>query len=173
MNFASLRNGPVHPAIAEAACYFEQLAPGDALPRRHDFRPNRVPHLLGYYFLIDVADDGRDYRFSLAGEHMSLLFGSDITNRYLSELGDEDLCTRLRKTYDTVVATRTFHYLRGRYAWPERWIVIERLLVPMTDHDGHLNTIIGLSIPDTHIDDLNLIADVGAAKLEVDSLILG
>ena len=173
MNFAALLAGPVHPAIAEAARYLQELAPGDALPKRHDFRPNRVPGLLGYYFLIDVVGGGKDYRFSLAGEHMSLLFGTDVTNRRLSELGNDDLRTRLKQTYDRVVASRSFHYVRGRYAWPERSVVIERLLVPMTDHDGHLNTILGLSIPDTQIGDLNLISDIGPASLEIDSQIGG
>lgn len=173
MNFVSLLAGPVHPAIAETARYFQQLAPYDTLPRRHDFRPNHVPGLLGYYFLIEVVEGGKDYRFSIAGEHMSLLFGTDVTNMYLSQVGTEDLRSRLKRTYDAVVASHSFHYVRGRYSWDDRTVAIERLLVPMSDPEGHLNTILGLSIPDTRLETLDLISDIGAARLEIDSLVLG
>jgi hypothetical protein len=171
MNFEPLHPASVHPAIVEAARYLQTLAPGNALPKRRDFRPNRVPGLLGYYFLVDVLDNGKDYRYALAGEHMALLFGTDATNMRLSELGDAG--ARIKKTYDAVVATRTFHYVRGRYTWPERSVGIERLLVPMTDDDGTLNTILGISVPDTQLDMLNLLAGMGAAVLEIDATIVG
>jgi hypothetical protein len=173
MNFEPLLSGPVHPAIAEAARYFQSLAPGDALPKRRDFRPTRVPDLLGYYFLIDVRDDHKDYYYRLIGEHMALLFGNDVTNKWLSEIGDAPLCSRLRETYDIVVTRRTFHYVRGRYSWPERAVAIERLLVPMTDDNGKLDTILGISISDTKLDTLNLLAGIGAANLEIDTTIIG
>ncbi len=173
MNFAPLLSASIHPAIADAARYLQTLAPGDALPKRRNFRPNRVPGLLGYYFLLDVLDNGEDYRYALAGEHMALLFGTDATNMRLSELGDDAQLARIRDTYDAVVATRTFHYVRGRYTWPERSVGIERLLVPMTDDDGTLNTILGISVPDTQLDMLNLLAGIGAAVLEIDTTIVG
>jgi hypothetical protein len=173
MNFESLLSSPVHPAIAEAARYFQTLAPGDTLPKRRDFRPTRVPALLGYYFLVNVRDDSKDYYFRLIGEHMALLFGSDVTHKWLSEIGNAPLCVRLRETYDLVVAKRTFYYVRGRYTWPERSVAIERLLVPMTDDNGKLDTILGVSITDTKLDSLNLLAGIGAANLEIDSAIIG
>lgn len=173
MNFEPLLAASVHPAIAGAARYFQTLAPGDALPKRRDFRPTRVPGLLGYYFLVDVLNNGEDYRYALAGEHMALLFGTDATNQRLSEIGDEAQRAHIKETYDSVVASRTFHYVRGRYTWPERSVGIERLLVPMTDNDGQLNTILGISVPDTRLDMLNLLAEIGAAVLEIDSTIVG
>jgi hypothetical protein len=171
MNFERLLASPVHPAIAAAARYFQELAPGDALPKRHDFRPTRVPALVGYYFLIDVLPD--DYRFSLAGEHMSLLFGTDVTHMRLSDVGVEPLRAGLKATYDRVIAAGTFLYVRGRYAWSERSVAIERLLVPMADNDGRLNSILGISIPDTALETLNLYAEIGAASLEIDTEIAG
>lgn len=173
MNFEPLLAASVHPAIADAARYFQTLAPGNALPKRHDFRPNRVPGLLGYYFLVDVIKGGKDYRYGIAGEHMALLFGTDATNMRLSELGDDALRARIKATYDAVVANRVFHYVRGRYTWSERSVAIERLLVPMTDADGNLNTILGLSVPDTQLETLNLLAGIGAAVLEIDTTIVG
>jgi hypothetical protein len=173
MDFEPLLSVPLHPAIAEAVRYFQVLAPGDTLPKRHDFRPTRVPGLFGFYFLLDVLEDGKDYRFSLTGERVSLLFGTDGTHKRLSEIGDEPHCARLKKTYDAVVASRSFQYVRGRYVWPERAINIERLLLPMASNDGHLDTILGVTVPDTPLDMLNLCWENGAATLEIDTTITG
>jgi hypothetical protein len=173
MNFEPLISAAVHPAIAEIARYFQTLAPGDTLPKRHDFRPTHVHGLLGYYFLLDVLDGGRDYRYSLTGEHVALMYGTYGANTLLSSIGDEAQRISVKNTYDTVVASRTYLYNRGRYVWPERSIAIERLLLPMTHHDGRLDTILGISIPDTPLDMLNLCAEFGIAKLEVDTTITG
>jgi hypothetical protein len=173
MDFAPLLASPVSPAIAGAARYLASLAPGDALPRRQDFRPTRVPALLGYYFLIEVLDGGVDYHFDLAGEHMSLLFGLDVGGMNLSAIGDDELRRRLKATYDDVVASGSFLYTRGRYRWPERVVDIERLLVPMANRDGALRSILGISIPDLPLGQLNLLAGVGAASLEIETRIGG
>lgn len=171
MNFEPLFQRPVHPAIAEAAHYFQELAPGDALPIRQDFRPTRVRSVLGYIFLIEVLPD--DYRWNLTGEHIAMLFGIDGTNRLLSDFQPQALRQRLKTTYDAVVKTRSFHYARGRYTWPNHTMNIERLLVPMANPDGQLNFIFGVSMPDVPTDHLAMSAGIGAASLEIDEQIAG
>jgi hypothetical protein len=167
MNFEPLFERQIHPGIARAAQYFQDIAADRELPRRHDFRPTSVRSILGYIFLIEVLPG--DYRFSLFGEHMSMLYGADLTNKRLSEIGGEELRGYLRKTYDAVVTARSFQYLRGRYAWPDWSVPIERLLVPMADDTAKLTTIFGLTIPDIPSDTLAINVRDGAAMLKIDT----
>jgi hypothetical protein len=161
----------VHPAIAEVARYFQELAPGDALPRRQDYRPTRVRSVLGYIFLIEVLPD--DYCWNLIGEHVATLFGINGTNDLLSDFEPPALRERLKTTYDAVVKTRSFLFARGRYTWPNHAMNIERLLVPMANADGHLNFIFGVSIPDVPTEHLAVSAGIGAGSLEIDEQISG
>lgn len=171
MNFEPLLAKPVHPAIAEVARYFQTLAPGDALPRRHAFRPTHVRHALGYIFIVDVLAD--DYRWNLIGEKAGILFGTNRQGSLLSGLPTE-LRNVLRPMYDGVVASRSFHFARGRYTWPNRTLPIERLLVPMTDDQDRLTSVFGVTIPDEPLDDFDLVlTGKGAAGLEIDEIMTG
>lgn len=174
MNFESLLQKPVHPGIVQTARYFEEIAPGDALPKRHDFRPERISRtLLGFVFLIDVLPQERDYTFNLLGEHVVVLFGIDGHHSRLSEFPDQTLFGRLRRTYDAVVESRTFLYVKGRYAWPDRAVEIERLLVPLTDENGAVISILGMTIPNIPVESLVVCAGIGAARLEIDETVSG
>jgi hypothetical protein len=171
MNFEPLLSGPVHPVIAEVARYFRTLAPGDALPRRHAFRPSHVRHALGYIFIVDVLPG--DYRWDLVGEKVGILFGTNRQDSLLSTL-PPDLRNLLKPMYDGVVASRAFHYCRGRYTWPDRSVPIERLLVPMTDDQGRVASIFGVTIPTLPLDDFVIVfTGNGAAGFEVDEAITG
>jgi hypothetical protein len=76
--------------------------------------------------------------------------------------------------YDGIVASRSFHYVRGRYTWTDRSIPIERLLVPMADNQGQLKSIFGLTIPVEPVDDFVIVfAGVGSASFEVDDVMTG
>jgi hypothetical protein len=173
MDFEPLLLKPINPGIALAARYIQEIAAGSALPKRRDFRPSRVPSILGFIYLIDVLPDQKDYHFSLFGEHMAVLYGQNVTNKYLSDMIQDGFCTQIRRSYEDVIATHSFHYTRGRYTWPDRFVNIERLLMPMADNDGNLNSIIGLTIPDTPIDTLHIFAGIGAARMEIDEKIIG
>jgi hypothetical protein len=173
MNFEPLLQRPVYRAIADIARYFHDHAPGDALPKRSDFRPTAVRALLGYYFLIDVIDGGADYRFALTGEHMVALYGADIAHLRLSEFGDDALRASLKQTYDAVVATRAFHYVRGCYVWADKSVEIERLLVPMGGADGTVTTILGIVVPARPTEHAHLFSGIGAGTLQIDEAVVG
>lgn len=127
--------------------------------------------ILGYIFLIDVVPGPDSYFFKLFGVHMSVLYGSDLTGKQLSQVGNETLRACLRSTYDAVVAERTFQYIRGQYVWDDCSVEIERLLVPMTDNEGQINAIFGLTIPAVATDSLRLFAGIGMAQLKIDDVL--
>lgn len=173
MDFQALLKRDVDPGIAVAARYFQEIAPGNALPSRKDFRPAKVRSILGYIFLLDVLPELNDYRFSLCGVNVAVLFGTDGTSARLTELHSPELAQRLKTTYDEAIAAKTFLYVRGQYSWPDRAVNIERLLVPMTGPDGQLNAIFGVTIPDCPADMLVIYAGTGVAKLVIDEKITG
>jgi|GEM_PF-810502 len=173
MDFEPLLSTQVHPAIAAAARHCHEISANREMPRRQDFRPSQVRDGMGYLFLVTLLADEHEYYFPLGGEHIAVLFGHDLANMRLSQLGEETLIARMRRTYDFVLSKRTFQYIRGRYAWPDRAVDIERLLVPMTGKDGGVNTILGLVVPNVPSDMLVVYAGVGAATLEIDEEISG
>lgn len=172
MNFEPLLSRSIHPAIAETVRYFQTLAPDDALPKRHAFRPNHVRHALGYIFIVDVLPD--DYRWELVGEKIGILFGTNRHGAHLSTMQPIELRNLLKPMYDSVVASRAFHYCRGRYTWPDRSVAIERLLVPMTDDHGRLTSIFGVTMPVEPLDDFVIVfTGKGAAGFEIDEVMTG
>jgi hypothetical protein len=171
MNFEPLLATSVHPVIAEVARYFQTLAPGNALPRRHAFRPNQVRQALGYIFIVDVLPG--DYRWNLIGEKVGVLFGIDRRGSLLSTLPPE-LRNLLKPMYDGIVASHSFHFVRGRYTWSNRSLPVERLLVPMADDQGHLTSVFGVTIPVLPLDDFIIaFTGNGAAGFEVDEVMAG
>lgn len=171
MNMEPIFTRRVHPGIARAAQHCLDLADRKDLPRRSDFRPSAVRSILGYIFLIDVVPGPDSYFFKLFGVHMSVLYGNDLTGKHLGQIDNEALRACLRGTYDAVVAGRTFQYIRGQYVWDDSSVGIERLLVPMTDDEGQINSIFGLAISDVSTDSLRLFAGIGAAQLKIDEVL--
>jgi hypothetical protein len=166
-----LAAAPVHPVIVETVRYFQTLAPGDVLPRRHAFRPNHVRHALGYIFIVDVLPG--DYRWNLIGEKVGILFGTNRQGSLLSALPAE-LRDLLKPMYDGIVASHSFHFCRGRYTWPDRSLPIQRLLVPMADDQGRLSSIFGVTVPVEPLDDFVIVfTGNGAAGFEVDDVMTG
>lgn len=173
MDFEPLFDHPIHPSIARAAQYFHDISADHELPRRRDFRPARVRSLLGHIFLIDVLPEENDYKYSLYGVHMTVLYGEDLTDTRISQMRDENLRTLLLKKYAALCAARTYQYTRGRYVWPNRSVDIQRLLVPMADNDGQLTTIFGIIVPDVPERRELLFAGGGNLRLEIDEQIDG
>lgn len=171
MDLEPLFRRRIHPGIARAAQYCLDLAATRELPRRSDLRPSAVRSILGNIFLIDVGPEPTPYFFKLFGSHMTVLYGADLTGKNLDQFWDVQLKACLRSTYDTVVAERTFQYVRGQYKWTDRSVKIERLLVPMVDDEGRINTIFGVSVPDVSTGSLHLFAGSGAAQLKIEEIL--
>lgn len=172
MDFAPLLTRPLHPAIAAAARHCHEISAGLELPRKQDFRPTLLRDYIGYLFVVNVIAGEHDYYYSLGGAHMALLYGADLTNNRLSEV-DPQVSKSFFETYDAVVASRSFLYVRGRCNWPDRSVEVERLLVPMTGKDGTLDTIIGLAVPNVPTDMLMLYTGIGTAVLSIEERLIG
>ena len=56
------------------------------MPARRDIDAVRIPELLPFVLLVDVLDDGADFRYRLMGEHVVRNNGRSLTGRLLSDL---------------------------------------------------------------------------------------
>jgi len=171
MDFTALYKRSPDPRIESVARYIEELSPGAALPLRRAFRPGRLRQVLGHIFLIEVLPSRGDYRFRLAGPQLGALYGMDLTQCRLSGLANPQLREALRQDYDEVVQSRSYRYLRGGYVWADREIRAERLLLPMSNDEGTVDTIFGVAVPDVPDDLLLLCTGAGLPALRTDEML--
>jgi hypothetical protein len=71
--------------VRELLLYWRGKRNGTALPSRSDIDPAEIRYLLPLLFLADVSDDGKDFRFRLAGSKLNEFVGVELTGRTLSE----------------------------------------------------------------------------------------
>ncbi len=101
------------------------------LPARADIEVFELKPWLGWLSLLDVVDDGADFRFRVFGTALTERFGTDWTGRHLSEQSPEAQA-RSFPAYRRVVASSEPDFgildradARARYAW-------QRLILPLS-----------------------------------------
>lgn len=75
----------LHPLFAPAYRYWRSLA-HQGLPQRRAIDPTAIPELLPNIMMLDVLDDGGDFRYRLAGTAVEHNFGASIKGFILSEI---------------------------------------------------------------------------------------
>lgn len=75
----------LHPFFQPALQYWQSLT-GQGLPTRRDIDPVDIPDLLANVMLLDVLNDGADFRYRLAGTAVEHNFGASIKGLVLSEI---------------------------------------------------------------------------------------
>lgn len=65
--------------------YWSTLCRAEALPRAELIDPLAMRRALGYVMLVDVVENGRDFRYRLFGSAIAAVSGFDMTGRLLSE----------------------------------------------------------------------------------------
>lgn len=83
----------LHGLFQPALTYWQSLG-GDRLPSRQGLDPLDIPELLPNIMLLDVLDQGRDFRYRLAGTAIEHNFGASIKGVLLSTIVDEFPSTR-------------------------------------------------------------------------------
>ncbi|MGA7712359.1 MAG: PAS domain-containing protein [Rhizomicrobium sp.] len=172
MNFETLLRHSPHADLIRLAEHCQSLAGDRAMPHREDFRPGDVRWMLGYIYLVDVLDDGADYRIRLFGTFWQTIFGADIAGQRLSELEAVGVLTDLRRDYDVVAETGEPLFHPGKLVWPgKESIHYERLLIPFSREDGRISLILGAAHCDKAVEDLILYQGLGLPRLVLDEQI--
>ncbi len=97
---------------------------------------------MGHLSLVDVLDGGTDFFFRVHGTVLAWqLVGEDLTGRRLMQLPYEWKDIWFHE-YATVVHTRKPLYLARKASNTKDFIVIGKLILPLSDDDGRVNMLL-------------------------------
>jgi hypothetical protein len=137
---------PQAPQIAELAAYWEEKRAGRMAPRRADIDPTEIPHHLRHIFMVDVIDEGADFRYRLMGTAITEGMGRDSTGKVLSELyrDQPDAFDKIAGSLRQVIADRRPLFSRGQLFWlPHRaYRRFAGLGMPLSDDGTTVNIIL-------------------------------
>lgn len=108
-----------------------------------DLRP-----VLGHVLLLDVLEDGLDYRYRLYGSEIARVAGFDMTGKRTSEMVTGVLASSFYLALYRALLLRS----EPLYSWHEMPMEItinnwDRIVLPLWDADGRIARIIACNIP--------------------------
>jgi len=120
------------------------MARGSGLPERSDFDPVDIPLLLPHIYLIDVVEDGADFRYRIVGTHITESVGFDFTGQLVSDFMRNNESEDRVKDYTRCLETRQPNCKSGNLVdYGREHMQYERLLCPMTRTGGQVEVILG------------------------------
>ena len=141
--------GRARPELLEWYAYWCELcARSGGLPCRNMIQPDKIPHLLPHFRIVDLFEDGQMMpRCRLAGAVVNQLAGMEITGKYYRDIYDADTYQLLLDIYARIVERRLPYYLRAAAMFPGRdFINAERLIMPFGDESGAVVTVGGVTV---------------------------
>jgi len=91
------------PQQAELFDYWHSLSDSGDLPRRADFSPRDIPHLLPNICLLDMSPGPEVFRVRLAGTALREIYGREITSETLLSDGWEASRDYWRRSIEMVI----------------------------------------------------------------------
>ena len=113
---------------------------GRAQPARADIDPTEIPELLPFVMLVDVLEQGRQFRFRLVGTAVAR--GRDPTGRFLHEAAPKGLYGHhINALYAQAFRLALPYYTAFSYDFPSRGgpQSIRRLFLPLAEKAGEVN----------------------------------
>ena len=121
--------------------YWKSKRAGTTLPGRAAISPHEMRPWLGNLLLMDVVEEGRDFRYRLHGTQLVQLFGADLTGRLVSALGVPDV-DRLLAEGRRVVESRDAHYTEETVVAEKQHIAIAKLILPLASNGSDVDMLI-------------------------------
>jgi hypothetical protein len=115
----------------------------------HDkIEPFALKPALGYILILDVLDDGTDYRYRLYGSEIARVAGFDMTGKRTSEM----VTGPLASTFYMAVYRALLLRPEPMHTWHEMPMQItinnwDRIVLPLTDARGHVSRIMTCNMP--------------------------
>ncbi|HEX2116684.1 MAG TPA: PAS domain-containing protein [Alphaproteobacteria bacterium] len=136
------------PPIAALLDYWSSLLDGAALPPADRIDPLRMRRALGYVLLIDVVDDGRDFRYRLFGSAVAAVSGFDMTGKLLSEHGASAYLREFSLAlYRAAMQRRESVFCTYAPSGTVTTVCWQRLALPLTDQSGAVTRFLAGSVP--------------------------
>jgi len=129
--------------------YWTKLKGDARLPASRSVDLSALAPISGYSALLDVVDDGRDFRYRRCSAVIAVLSGYDLTGRLVSEYSFGSLAIYL---VESVVAFHRAAYCRGVPLYLERAPLkaaygCHGLLLPLADDTGAVGGFLHGAIP--------------------------
>ena len=114
------------------------------LPSRADIDPLDVPALLPFICLIDVIDSPRDFRFRLAGTHLTERIGMELTGRRIGEVFPPAFRAEVHYHWNSCIERRAPLAGSGKLWVPGREHVgWEGIVLPLSPDNDGVNMLLG------------------------------
>ena len=118
------------------------------LPSRADLRPEEVPLLPPYMFLVDVHGAPLSFRYRLVGTAITRLAAREYTGAWLNEAEFKGDWRSVFEDYSRVIYTRTPMITTRRAPWADReFLFYERLVAPLSNSEDHVDMLFGVLHP--------------------------
>lgn len=132
-----------HPALRDLHRRWEAWRGERAMPARADMDPVELPRkLLPNLLLVAVEENPRRFRYRLVGTELTAVMRGELTGRYVDEM--PFLFRKFAQPAYAEVMERAAPTCRRINAVEAFWrIRYERLLLPLSDGGGRIDTILG------------------------------
>ena len=130
------------------ARYWRSCRAGDGLPGPEIVDPLALKPALGYIMLLDVLEDGWDYRYRIYGTNIAHRFGRDLTGRRTSDISKTAFTGMFYIAgYRAVLARRTPLFTVS--ASPKYVAAVDwwRLALPLAAPDGTITRLLVGNMP--------------------------
>jgi hypothetical protein len=123
--------------------YWRGKRAGRSMPRRSDIDPAEIPALLPHLMITEVLDEGRRFRYRLAGSAVTEAFGDSLTGKYVDEILKGEYGDFILQIYRTICTDPRCLFCESRYTGSTRaGITTKRLFMPLSNDDRVVNQIL-------------------------------
>jgi len=120
--------------------YWERKRAGRTMPARADVSPSEIRDHLGWVMILDVLDDGRDFRYRLIGTLVTQYFSTDATGKTVRDafaVNGGDVAERVNAIFHAVARDKAVMRTAGDAGWLAKGMEeFEAIYLPLSD-DGH------------------------------------
>ncbi len=119
------------------------------MPSRADLDPIEIPWALSRIFLIDF-EAPRTFRYRLAGQEISRIFGGNMKGRTLQDILSPEACERVTDRWMNLVETPAVLCMKGLVYLPKDRVPMgERIMLPLAEAPGGpVSGLIGMTVCD-------------------------
>lgn len=141
------------PSLELFLSYWETKRNGREFPGRSDIDPVDIPTMLPFVFLLDVLEQGLDFRYRLVGTDIVRNTKKDFTGCLLSEIREIGSQGKLLEIYQRVVADRA--PVRERLSYKTRGGVqkyYDVLVTPLSRNGKEIGMLFGYALHGANAD---------------------
>ena len=135
------------PALRTLLSYWNELPKGVRLPLSQKIDPLNMRAALGYVMLLEVLDDGMDYRYRLYGSIIAGHAGFDATGLLVSEIPISQMVPFFLACYQACLMRKEHLFTRHVPPMEVRVRSWDRLILPLENGDGAIDRLLVGNIP--------------------------